>query len=236
MKHRRTGPCGAAVRSTCVPWEPRKHSPQSDSKAPGSGSATVTRPPCPVPRPPSSLTPAPAREPHLQQSNRNSTYRFFTSAMPRKAFLGTPRIWFSLRSLNKERRGTALALRLAFSASHYDNKTPWRLFGGLFSLRPQAATACILFLPRWPLLKWLQGEQLASRAGSVGGLTPPGHEPGLASLLHRQYPSLFCHLPETTPGPLPQGIPPPAGAIPPQPHISGTLPLSSGIGMGAWPS
>lgn len=35
--------------------------------------------------------------------NEVVTYKFFTSMIPRKAFLGIPFIWFSLRSLNKER-------------------------------------------------------------------------------------------------------------------------------------
>lgn len=33
--------------------------------------------------------------------NEVVTYKFFTSMIPRKAFLGIPFIWFSLRSLNK---------------------------------------------------------------------------------------------------------------------------------------
>lgn len=34
-------------------------------------------------------------------TNEVVTYKFFTSMIPRKAFLGIPFIWFSLRSLNK---------------------------------------------------------------------------------------------------------------------------------------
>lgn len=41
-------------------------------------------------------------------SNEVVTYRFFTSTIPRKAFLGIPFIWFSLRSLNKGREKNAL--------------------------------------------------------------------------------------------------------------------------------
>lgn len=42
--------------------------------------------------------------PYLCQSNKNSTYRFLTSVMPRNAFLGMPWIWFSLRSLKQEEK------------------------------------------------------------------------------------------------------------------------------------
>lgn len=57
------------------------------------------------------------------QSEKPSTYRFFTPVTPLNAFLGMPWIWFSLRSLNKKREAKQLETQSGFSASHYDNKT-----------------------------------------------------------------------------------------------------------------
>lgn len=97
--------------------------------------------------------------------------------MPRNAFLGMPRIWFSLRSLNKRKRGTELATRPALSASHYDNKTRAGCLGDCLVSGPRLPQACALFLRDGFCWNGYQGEPLASRAGSVGGLAPPGQEP-----------------------------------------------------------
>lgn len=53
--------------------------------------------------------------------NEVVTYKFFTSMIPRKAFLGIPFIWFSLRSLNKrteKKKYIVLTKRTHFSNLH----------------------------------------------------------------------------------------------------------------------
>lgn len=97
---------------------------------------------------------------------------------------------------------------------------------GLFSLRPPAATASTLFLPRWPLREWLPG----------GSSLPPGRALWVVSHLqatsqdsglfvaHTAPNSLFCHLPE---GPLA-----PLLSCRPSPTAGSTvlsLPLSQGL-------
>lgn len=51
-------------------------------------------------------------------SNEVVTYKFFTSTIPRKAFLGIPFIWFSLRSLNKGREKKCIVLT---KRTHFSN-------------------------------------------------------------------------------------------------------------------
>lgn len=54
-------------------------------------------------------------------TNEVVTYKFFTSMIPRKAFLGIPFIWFSLRSLNKrteKKNYIVLTKRTHFSNLH----------------------------------------------------------------------------------------------------------------------
>lgn len=149
--------------------------------------------------------------------------------MPRNAFLGMPRIWFSLRSLNKRKRGTKLTTgRLCL---HLITLTKPRAggrgpLGGLFSLRPRAATSLRIVPSRDGLcLNGYQGEPLASRAGSVGGLAPPGQEPKpLGYLLHTLHPTLcFATSQGPSPAPPPARIPPPSQGQ----HLSSS-PLSGG--------
>lgn len=66
--------------------------------------------------------------------NEFVTYKFFTSTIPRKAFLGIPFIWFSLRSLNKERekKYSVLTNRNGFLKSTRDNGTYTRLENQMF--------------------------------------------------------------------------------------------------------
>ena len=42
---------------------------------------------------------------------QSATYRFLISTAPLKAFLGTPWIWFSLRSLDRKERKDAAQMR-----------------------------------------------------------------------------------------------------------------------------
>lgn len=101
---------------------------------------------------------------------------------------------------------------------------------------PRLLTSLHIVLLAMALLKWLPGQRLASRAGSVGGLTPPGHEPSAGLFVaHTLHPILlFCHLPEMTPSSASAQHPSPtAGSTPLNlPSSQGlSLPFSSEIGM-----
>lgn len=210
-------------RAASAFWKPLQHTPQSVPKAAGRRQLQARDAAC-LSR---VAHPAFAQRARLQQSNRNITYRFFTSAMPRNAFLGIPRIWFSLRSLNKKRRGTGvkdparLYLHLIMIT-----KPPWWLrlrsgvFGGLFSFRPQAGSSPHTVLLVMALLKWFAGSRL-----------PPGRALWVVSHLQATsqawvicctlHPILFCHLPEMTPSSPPPWRPSPrAGSTPLPPPAS----------------
>lgn len=148
--------------------------------------------------------PAFAQRACLQESNRNITYRFFTSAMPRNAFLGIPRIWFSLRSLNKKRRGTGVKdpARLYLHLIMITKPLWWlslrSVFGGLFSLRPRAGSSPHIVPLEMALLKWLAGGRCLQ--GGLCGWSrtsrPRAKRWVNCCTLH---PVLFCHLQEMTP-------------------------------------
>lgn len=184
-----------------------------------------------------SLTPAPARAPHRRRSRRNTTYRFFTSAMPRNAFLGIPRIWFSLRSLNEKKRGTRcepggrLYLHLIMIT-----KPLGGCLGDCLVSGPRLLQAFTLFLGQWPLLKWLPG----------GSSLPPGRALWVVSHLQATSQAAGLFVAHTVPNSvlppprdddplslLPHGVPSPSvGSTPlnlPRPRDS--LPLSSGTGV-----
>lgn len=132
-----------------------------------------TPPSCPIPHPcPGQRAPSAAK-----QQKRDLQVPHVGDAAER-----LPRdpqdLVFAQVSKREDKRHRVLARRPALSASHYDNKTPWRLFGGLFSLRPQAAASLHIVPPAMAFAEMVtRREQPATGAGSVGGLTPPGHEP-----------------------------------------------------------
>ena len=143
-------------------WKPLQHTPQSVPKAAGRRQLQARDAACL-----SRCSPRLCPESRLQQSSRNITYRFFTSAMPRNAFLGIPRIWFSLRSLNKKRRGTGVKdpARLYLHLIMITKPLWWLrlrsgVFGELFSFRPQAGSSPHIVLLVTALLKWFAGGRL----------------------------------------------------------------------------
>lgn len=209
----RPGPCGAVVvLYLCSPEVPSAH----PSACPWG----------PARRPaPTLLWP----EPHLQEAGA-TTHRFFTSAMPRNAFLGIPRIWFSLRSLNRREEAQALTMRPAL---HLIMTTKPRQGGrwGLLSLPggtslhivPLEVAFAEMVTRRPPCLPGgLRGWSRTSRprAKTPGYLLRTGH-PILCSATSRGRPlALLSH-----------GDPPPRQG----PHHSisrlrDPLPLSSGTG------
>lgn len=207
--------------------------------------STVTPPSCPVPHPCSGQKATSVEKQKKSKpkkpNQKNITYKFFTLVMPRNAFLGIPRIWFSLRSLNKKRRGTCINDQgPALSASHYDNKTSHRLplrsgvLEALFSLRPQAAMSLHIVPLVMAFAEMVtRREQLASRAGSVGGLAPPGHEPRRWVICCTQTaPNSVLPPPRETPGPPSPGRPSPTSGSTALslPSLRDSPPLSFGIG------
>lgn len=103
---------------------------------------------------------------------------------------------------------------------------------GLFSLRPQAARSLHIV----PLVMAYAGmvtrrEPLASRAGSVGGLAPPGHEPR-RWVICCSYRTQFSVLPppRETPCPPPPSLPHCRVNSTQSPTLRHSLPLLSGIG------
>lgn len=140
--------------------------------------------------------------------------------MPRNAFLGIPRIWFSLRSLNKKRRGTGVKdpARLYLHLIMITKPLWWlslrSVFGGLFSLRPRAGSSPHTVPLEVALLKWLAGGHCLQ--GGLCGWSRTSR-PRAKRWVNccTLNPVLFCHLQEMTPSsPPPRRPSPRAGSAP----------------------
>lgn len=95
--------------------------------------------------------------------NEVVTYKFFTSMIPRKAFLGIPFIWFSLRSLNKrtEKKIHCINKENTFLKSAWANGTATCLEKlMLLDLLHHTVFSILLLSSRglWNELKWLSNQ------------------------------------------------------------------------------
>lgn len=130
--------------------------------------------------------------------------------MPRNAFLGMPRIWFSLRSLNRRKRGTELTLTAGRLCLHLITITKPRAgcWGDCLVSGPRLPQACALFL----------GDGLC-RNGYQGEPSPPGRALWVVSHLQARSQAAGLFVAHTAPNS--EVLPPPRDdPLPLLPHVS----------------